>query len=208
MATSINTNYGAAVALQNLNATNAQLDRTQNRVNTGMKVATAKDNGAIFAIATTQRANMGAMDAVKNSLQRGQSIVDVALAAGGWVHAAGTAEIALGLIIAAQRELDRGVRQQAEGVYRTYHSRAVADSRVTVVGVGEIGGAVASRLRSTVRGMIAGRATALALFVMKLRMRSSVSVVMRPPWRSLLASFPSLTALRPKVDSARPVWRQ
>ena len=53
MANSINTNYGAAIALQNLNATNAQLERTQNRVNTGMKVATAKDNGAIFAIATT-----------------------------------------------------------------------------------------------------------------------------------------------------------
>ena len=88
MANSINTNYGAAIALQNLNATNAQLERTQNRVNTGMKVATAKDNGAIFAIATTQRANMGAMDAVKNSLQRGQSIVDVALAAGDTVIAA------------------------------------------------------------------------------------------------------------------------
>ena len=88
MATSINTNYGAAIALQNLNATNAQLERTQNRVNTGLKVATAKDNGAIFAIATTQRANMGAMDAVKNSLQRGQSIVDVALAAGDTITAA------------------------------------------------------------------------------------------------------------------------
>lgn len=88
MANSINTNYGAAIALQNLNATNAQLDRTQNRVNTGLKVATAKDNGAIYAIATTQRANMGAMDAVKNSLQRGQSIVDVALAAGDTVTGA------------------------------------------------------------------------------------------------------------------------
>ncbi len=88
MATSINTNYGAAVALQNLNATNAMLERTQNRVNTGLKVATAKDSGAIFAIATTQRANMGAMDAVKNSLQRGQSIVDVALAAGDTVTTA------------------------------------------------------------------------------------------------------------------------
>ncbi|WP_293828813.1 flagellin [uncultured Brevundimonas sp.] len=82
MANSINTNYGAAIALQNLNKTNAALETTQNRVNTGMKVSSAKDNGAIFAIATTQRANMGAMDAVKNSLQRGQSIVDVALAAG------------------------------------------------------------------------------------------------------------------------------
>ena len=82
MANSINTNYGAAVALQSLNKTAAQLETTQNRINTGMKVSSAKDNGAIFAIATTQRANMGAMDAVKNSLQRGQSLVDVALAAG------------------------------------------------------------------------------------------------------------------------------
>ena len=88
MANSINTNYGAAIALQSLNKTNAQLETTQNRVNTGLKVSSAKDNGAIFAIATTQRANMGAMDAVKNSLQRGQSIVDVALAAGDTITAA------------------------------------------------------------------------------------------------------------------------
>jgi len=51
-------------------------------VNTGQKVSSAKDNGAIFAIATNQRAEMGALDAVKQSMQRGQSIVDVALAAG------------------------------------------------------------------------------------------------------------------------------
>ena len=82
MANSINTNRGALVALQTLNATNKALETTQNRVNTGMKVSSAKDNGAIFAIATSQRAEMGAQDAVKQSLQRGQSIVDVALAAG------------------------------------------------------------------------------------------------------------------------------
>lgn len=82
MANSVNTNRGALIALQNLNATNRALEVTQNRVNTGMKVATAKDNGAIFAIATAQRAEMGAQDAVKQSIQRGQSIVDVALAAG------------------------------------------------------------------------------------------------------------------------------
>lgn len=81
-ANSINTNYGASIALQNLNTTNAQLQTTQNRINTGQKVSSAKDNGAIFAIATSQRASMGAQDAVKNSLQRGQSIIDVALAAG------------------------------------------------------------------------------------------------------------------------------
>lgn len=82
MANSINTNRGALVALQTLNATNRALETTQNRVNTGMKVSSAKDNGAIFAIATSQRAEMGAQDAVKQSIQRGQSIVDVALAAG------------------------------------------------------------------------------------------------------------------------------
>ncbi|MET4683232.1 flagellin [Brevundimonas faecalis] len=82
MANSINTNAGALVALQNLNNTSRDLSVTQNRVNTGMKVSSAKDNGAIFAIATNQRAEMGALDAVKQSMQRGQSIVDVALAAG------------------------------------------------------------------------------------------------------------------------------
>src|SRR5580704_9914904 len=39
-------------------------------------------------------------------------------------------------------------------------------------------------------------------------MRSSVSVVMRPPLRSRAVSLPSFTARRPKVDSASPVWRQ
>ena len=82
MANSINTNRGALIALQNLNATNRSLEMTQNRVNTGMKVSSAKDNGAIFAIATSQRAEMGAQDAVKQSIERGKSIVDVALAAG------------------------------------------------------------------------------------------------------------------------------
>ena len=70
-----------------------------------------------------------------------------ALAGAGWVHAAGTAEIAVGLVIAAQRGLDRAVRQQQEGVYRSFFSRSVADSRVTVVGVGEIGRAVIARLK-------------------------------------------------------------
>lgn len=82
MANSINTNRGALIALQNLNSTNAMLERTQNRVNTGMNVSSAKDNGAIFAIATSQRAEMGAQDAVRQSVQRGQSILDVGLSAG------------------------------------------------------------------------------------------------------------------------------
>jgi len=82
MANSVNTNSGALVALQNLNATNAQLATTQTRINTGLKVANAKDNGAIWAIAQGQRADIRALGAVKSSLDRGLSAVDVSLAAG------------------------------------------------------------------------------------------------------------------------------
>jgi flagellin len=80
--TSVNTNVGAMVALQNLNSTNSDLMTVQNRINTGLKVASAKDNGAVWAIAQNQRASSNALNAVKDSLQRGQSSVDVALAAG------------------------------------------------------------------------------------------------------------------------------
>jgi flagellin len=79
---SVNTNTGALVALQNLNKTNSELGTTQNRINTGQKVSTAKDNGAIWAIAQTQRGTANALYAVKGSLERGQSTIDVAMAAG------------------------------------------------------------------------------------------------------------------------------
>jgi flagellin len=79
---SINTNLGAMIALQNLNVTNSQLAQTQSRINTGFKVATAKDNGAIWAIAQNQRANVGALEAVTDSLNRGKSTLDVAISAG------------------------------------------------------------------------------------------------------------------------------
>ena len=79
---SINTNAGALIALQNLNATNSELQVTQQRINTGKKVGNAKDNGAIWAMAKTQSANAQSLNSVKDSLQRGQSTIDVALAAG------------------------------------------------------------------------------------------------------------------------------
>lgn len=82
MSNSVNTNVGAMIALQNLNATNTDLAVTQNRINTGKKVASVKDNGAIWAIAQGQRADIGALGAVKQSLDRGVAAVDVAIAAG------------------------------------------------------------------------------------------------------------------------------
>jgi flagellin len=82
MSLSVNTNSGALIALANLNQTSQQLQTAQNVVSTGLAVASAKDNGAVWAIAQGERATVGALDAVKSSLQTGQSILDVANSAG------------------------------------------------------------------------------------------------------------------------------
>jgi flagellin len=82
MTSSVHTNMGAMLALQNLNKTNREMETVQTRINTGLKVANAKDNGAVYNIAQQQRADHSAFDAVRTSLNRAKSIADVALAAG------------------------------------------------------------------------------------------------------------------------------
>ena len=79
MANSINPNYGAIVALQNLNATNRALETTQNRIDTGFKVASAKDNGAISSafLPDDARRHGRAGRPIQNSIQRGRSVLDV-----------------------------------------------------------------------------------------------------------------------------------
>jgi flagellin len=80
--TSVNTNYGALVALQSLTQTTRELAEVQNRVNTGLKVASAKDNGAVFAIAEGQRARVASLGAVQDGIDRATSVIDVGLSAG------------------------------------------------------------------------------------------------------------------------------
>ena len=79
---SVNTNVGAMHALQVFAAINAEMAEVQNRISTGLRVSSPKDNPAIWAIAQNQRAQVSSLDAVKGSLQRGRSIADVAITAG------------------------------------------------------------------------------------------------------------------------------
>jgi flagellin len=79
---SVNTNSGAMVALQYLNKTEGELQTTQTHINSGLKVATAKDDGATFAIAQNMRGNVAGYQAVSDSLNRGVSTIDVAISAG------------------------------------------------------------------------------------------------------------------------------
>ena len=79
---SVNTNQGAMVALQTLNQTNSDLAKTQNAISTGLKVASAKDNGAIWAIANKMKSDVSAYDRVRESTDRAASILDTGIAAG------------------------------------------------------------------------------------------------------------------------------
>ena len=82
MSFSVNTNVGAMTALQYLNQTQGQLNQAQSEINSGLKVADAKDNGAIYAIAQNQRGSVAGYQSVLNSLNNGSSSIDVALSAG------------------------------------------------------------------------------------------------------------------------------
>src|ERR1700744_5081289 len=82
MSFSVNTNNGANVALQYLTSTQGQLDKVQSAINSGMKVANARDDGAIYAIAQNQRGAVAGYTSVINSINNGTSAIDVALSAG------------------------------------------------------------------------------------------------------------------------------
>jgi flagellin len=79
---SVNTNTGAMVAMQTMNQTDRDLAKAQNAISTGLKVATAKDNGAIWAIANKMKSDVGAYDRVRESTDRAASILDTGIAAG------------------------------------------------------------------------------------------------------------------------------
>ncbi|MGZ3275933.1 MAG: flagellin [Caulobacteraceae bacterium] len=82
MLNSINLNASALIALQNLSAIQQQLAQEQTIIATGKKINSAKDNGAIWSIAQTMHGKVLSLDAVKDSLNRGQSTIDVAMSAG------------------------------------------------------------------------------------------------------------------------------
>ena len=79
---SVNTNTGAMLALQYLNKTDRELQVAQGHINTGLKVASAKDDGSTFAIAQNMRGEVAGFHAVADSLNRGVSAIDVAMSAG------------------------------------------------------------------------------------------------------------------------------
>jgi phosphoglycerate dehydrogenase-like enzyme len=62
------------------------------------------------------------------------------------LHDSSTAELALALLLAAERELPRWVRAQDARQWEHAHTRSLAGSRVLIVGYGSIGAALDRRL--------------------------------------------------------------
>ncbi|MDS1270966.1 2-hydroxyacid dehydrogenase [Lipingzhangella sp. LS1_29] len=71
---------------------------------------------------------------------------DVTLCNGRGLHDASTAEHALALLLAAQRELPRWFAAQQRRVWEPEATGSLADSRVLIVGYGSIGAAIERRL--------------------------------------------------------------
>jgi flagellin len=82
MSISVNTNNSSMVALQYLSKTSSQIAKTETAINTGYSVASARDNGAVYAIAQNMRGDIAGNSAVETSLNTGLSALDTAISGG------------------------------------------------------------------------------------------------------------------------------
>ena len=78
--TTIHTNPGAMVAQATLRNVTTQLDVISKQVQTGFRVADAKDDASTFAVAQGLRGDIKSLGAVQQSLSTGVGLTEVALA--------------------------------------------------------------------------------------------------------------------------------
>lgn len=123
---SLLTNNSALSALQSLRQTSADLQTTQNRISSGLRVANASDNAAYFAISTTLKSDNGALGSVKDALGIGSSTIDVATSA---LSATTDVlnQIKQKLVAAQEPGIDRS-KVQTEITQLTKQLKSIADS--------------------------------------------------------------------------------
>jgi len=76
--TSIMTNSSAMSALQTLRSINSNMNETESRISSGLKVGSAADNAAYWSIATTMRSDNAALSTVQDALGLGAAKTDTA----------------------------------------------------------------------------------------------------------------------------------
>ncbi len=75
---SILTNGGAMVALQTMKQINRNMSQVQSQISTGLKVGSAKDNAATWAISKVMESDVAGFKTIQDSLSLGSSTVNVA----------------------------------------------------------------------------------------------------------------------------------
>lgn len=77
MVDSINTNNSSAQNIQALVKAKKELNGTQNRISTGLKISGPKDNAAIFAVSQILAGQASGTSAVRSSLNSAEATVGV-----------------------------------------------------------------------------------------------------------------------------------
>ncbi|KQS65138.1 flagellin [Rhizobium sp. Leaf371] len=78
---SINTNVSAMAALSTLRTISNEMETTQSRISSGLKVGSASDNAAYWSISTTMKSDNKALATVQDALGLGAAKTDVAYTA-------------------------------------------------------------------------------------------------------------------------------
>jgi flagellin len=128
---SILTNTSAMVALQTMKAINTNLNKTQAEISTGKKVATARDNAAIWAISKTMESDVKGFENISSSLALGSSTLEVARQASETIS--GLLTDIKGKIVAAQEDNADRTKIQSDIV-------ALRDQITSVVGAAQYNG--------------------------------------------------------------------
>jgi flagellin len=79
MTSSVLTNTGAMIALQNLEMVNNSLNKVQNQVSSGLAVSSASDDAATWVVSTTMNANIASLKQVGQGLGNAASILGTAV---------------------------------------------------------------------------------------------------------------------------------
>ncbi|KQZ86274.1 hydroxyacid dehydrogenase [Microbacterium sp. Root166] len=105
-----------------------------------MKMATVLEQLEGVAVRLVQSQSIG-YEGVEELLPDGVMFANAAS-----VHETSTAELAVGLMIAAQRRIDKFAIDTASGIWDPVFATSLADRRVLLLGYGGVGKAIAARL--------------------------------------------------------------
>ena len=134
MGMSVNTNVGAMAALQALNETSKGLSVVQSRINSGLNVASTKDDSAAFTIAQGLRGDLGGLKAVSSSLSRAKSVADVAVAGAEQIS-----DVVNQMKTLAKQASDDGISDESRTAYNKDFT-ALRDQISTIVDSSEFNG--------------------------------------------------------------------